>query len=116
MELSFDMTLSEGYRSYSQIARRVTEAWIYNNMFCPRCGCEHIEQFENNKPVADFYSPGCGNQYELKSKNGKFGKKINDGAYDTMIERITSNNNPDFFLMAYSRGEYRVRDRRCGGQ
>ena len=110
MQLSFDMTLSEGYKSNSQIARRVTESWIYNNMFCPRCGREHIEQFENNKPVADFYCPDCGNQYELKSKNGTFGKKINDGAYDTMIERITSNNNPDFFLMAYSSSEYRVRD------
>ena len=110
MELSFDMTLSAGYKNHSQIARRITESWVYNNMFCPRCGCEHIEQFENNKPVADFYCPVCGNQYELKSKNGKFGKKINDGAYDTMIERITGNHNPDFFLMAYSSSEYRVRD------
>lgn len=110
MELSFDMTLSEGYRNHSQIARRITEAWIYHNMYCPRCGYEHIKQFKNNKPVADFYCPICGNQYELKSKNGKFGNKINDGAYDTMIERITGNNNPDFFLMAYSKNESKVRD------
>lgn len=49
----------------------------------------HLSQFENNRPVADFYCPGCGNEYELKSKNGILGNKITDGAYDTMIARIT---------------------------
>ena len=46
----------------------------------------------------------------MKSSNGKFGKKINDGAYDTMIERITCNHNPEFFLIAYSRDEGKVSD------
>ena len=38
------------------------------------------------------------------------GHKITDGAYGTMIERITSNNNPDFFFMSYSKAELKVRD------
>lgn len=77
-------------------------------MFCPRCGNIHINHFPNNRPVADFYCPECMNEYELKSKNGSVGGKINDGAYFTMINRITSNNNPDFFFMGYSKVEMRV--------
>ncbi len=79
-------------------------------MFCPRCGNSEINSFTNNKPVADFYCPNCKNQFELKSKAGNFSKKINDGAYSAMISRITSNKNPDFFLMNYSRDENYVKD------
>ena len=103
MNLQLDSNLSTSYRSKSQIARVITEDWVYRNMYCPRCGFMRIEQFENNQPVADFFCPACHNEYELKSKNGILGSKINDGAYSTMIERITGNNNPDFFFMSYSR-------------
>lgn len=71
-------------------------------MFCPRCGNSTVRHFENNRPVADFYCEDCGNQYELKSKNGGFEKRITDGAYDSMIKRITSNQNPDLFCLSYS--------------
>ena len=97
MDLSFDRNLVDGYRSNSQKARVLTEKWVGDNMFCPRCGESRIKHFKNNQPVADFYCPTCCNEYELKSKNGTLGRKINDGAYETMIERITGNKNPDFF-------------------
>jgi type II restriction enzyme len=71
-------------------------------MFCPVCGREHLAQFEANKPVADFYCESCRQEYELKSKDGEsLGNKITDGAYATMIERITSNNNPNLFYMTH---------------
>jgi type II restriction enzyme len=71
-------------------------------MFCPVCGREHLAQFEANKPVADFYCESCKQEYELKSKDGaSLGNKITDGAYTTMIERITSNNNPNLFYMTH---------------
>lgn len=79
-------------------------------MYCPRCGNIHINHFENNRPVDDYFCPACESQYELKSKNGNLGRKINDGAYGTMIERITSNDNPDFFFMSYSKTELKVKD------
>lgn len=110
MELNFDASVIANYHSGSQIARVITEKWVADNMFCPRCGRERIKQFPNNKPVADFYCPDCQNQFELKSKNGPIGRKINDGAYDTMIQRITSNKNPDFFFMSYSKCESTVND------
>lgn len=37
-----------------------------------------------------------------KSKEGNVGRKINDGAYATMIDRITSITNPELFVLQYS--------------
>ncbi len=102
MDLTLDARLAEGYRSGSQSARVLTEDWIARHMFCPRCGSDRLSHFENNRPVADFYCPVCGNQFELKSKNGIIGKKVPDGAYDTMISRIRSDSSPDFLFMGYS--------------
>lgn len=89
MELHLDSSGAESYHSGTQIARVLTERWMKENMYCPHCGNPHLSQFENNRPVADFYCPGCGNEYELKSKSGILRNKITDGAYDTMIARIT---------------------------
>jgi len=110
MELNFDTTAIEGYHSASQVARILTEKWVADNMFCPRCGSPQINHFQNNRPVADFYCPDCSNEYELKSKNGALGHKVMDGAYDTMIKRITGHENPDFFFMSYSRKQLCVTD------
>ena len=110
METSFNAQLADGYHSKSQIARVLTESWTEMYMYCPVCGWPTISKFPNNKAVADFYCPNCKNQFEQKSKNGTFGNKIADGAYSTFIERINSNNNPDFFLMSYSLAKMRVED------
>ena len=110
MDLTFDTSIITEYRSNSQKARLLTENWIRRNMYCPRCGRLPIEQFENNRPVADFFCSQCNSEFELKSKSGALGTKINDGAYTTMIERITGNHNPDFFFMSYSKLEYLVDD------
>ncbi len=80
----------------------MSESWVGANIFCPRCGNPHIEKLDNNQPVADFQCDGCGTIFELKSKKGEIGKKIADGAYATMIERITSTQNPDLFVLSYS--------------
>lgn len=110
MDLNFDTNLIASYHSHTQIARILTESWVLNNMFCPRCGNLHIKKFPNNRPVADFFCPNCLSEYELKSKNGPLGSKITDGAYSTMIERITSNTNPDFLFLCYSKKEMNVKD------
>ena len=110
MNVNFSHVDVSQYHSASQIARIKTENWVAQNMYCPRCGNLHINHFENNRPVADFYCPSCKNEFELKSKTGSLTKKINDGAYETMIERITSNQNPDFFFMNYSIEDDCVKD------
>jgi type II restriction enzyme len=102
MNLSFNTKLAEGYSSNSQIARVLTENWVKENSYCPCCGELPLNEFENNRPVADFYCKKCNEEFELKSKNGKFSNTINDGAYSTMISRINSNQNPNFFFLTYS--------------
>lgn len=83
MDLYLNKELAAKYRSKSQIARVLTEAWISDNMYYPRCGNDKIERFPNNKKVADFFCPKCGSEYELKSKSGSMGRKIANGAYDS---------------------------------
>ena len=90
------------YESPSQNARVLTEAWALGWLYCPNCGNESIERFENNRPVSDFFCGKCGEQYELKSKKGKFGNKVVDGAFRTMQQRLTSDANPNFAFLSYN--------------
>jgi type II restriction enzyme len=103
MNLKFDLSIAERFKSNSQIARVLTEAWVKKNSYCPSCGNSPIDSFPNNSPVADFLCNECKSEFELKSNAGKVGVKIIDGAYRTMIERINSNNNPHFFFLSYSK-------------
>jgi type II restriction enzyme len=103
MNLNFNLKIAEGYKSNSQIARVLTESWVKDNSYCPCCGELPISEFENNKPVADFYCKKCNEEFELKSKSGNLTNTISDGAYSTMIERINSDNNPNFFFLTYTK-------------
>jgi type II restriction enzyme len=102
MDLSFDTKIADGYSSKSQRIRVLTESWVDNSIFCPNCGHSDINKYPNNRPVADFYCSNCKEEYELKSKQGSVGAKMVDGAYHTMIERLGSSNNPNFFILNYS--------------
>lgn len=103
MNLLFNQEIAKGYTSTAQIARVLTENRVKQNSFCPCCGNVYLNDFENNRPVADFYCDNCKEEFELKSKNGLFSNTITDGAYATMIERINSNQNPHFFFLTYSK-------------
>lgn len=103
MNLALNTNLAHGYTNKSQIARLLTENWVLNNSYCPSCGEIPLNEFENNRPVADFYCKKCSEEFELKSKRGKLPNTITDGAYSTMIERINSENNPNFFFLTYTK-------------
>ena len=108
MILSFDRKLIDNYKSQSQKIRVLTEAWVDDTIFCPNCGRMNIDKYPNNQPVADFYCSNCKEDYELKSKQDNASIKIVDGAYRTMIERLQSNNNPNFFLLHYDLKSFEV--------
>lgn len=104
MDLRFNMALVQGYKSPSQIARILTEDWFERNMYCPVCGEKPIRKAEPNAPVKDYVCDTCRAQYELKSQRSRapqFDGKVNDGVYRTMIDRITSLDNPSFFFLHY---------------
>ncbi|AQQ08349.1 Type-2 restriction enzyme DpnI [Sedimentisphaera cyanobacteriorum] len=109
MNLYFDQTKAEGYRSKSQVARVLTEHWAKKNCYCPSCGNLALNSFPNNQPVADLYCKRCSEQFELKSRSGeRVGKKAPDSAYKKMIERIVSSENPNFFFLTYDKTEWMV--------
>lgn len=107
MKTVFNTQIAQSYKSNSQKIRVLTEDWVDNEIFCPNCGC-NVDSYENSKPVADFYCSNCKEDYELKSKRDSLGKKIVDGAYKTMIERLQSANNPNFFFLNYNARNYEV--------
>ena len=107
MQTVFNTQIAKPYKSNSQKIRVLTENWVNSEIFCPNCG-HNVSDYENNRPVADFYCPNCMEEYELKSKRNNIGKKIVDGAYKTMIERLESQNNPNFFFLNYDLENYEV--------
>ena len=109
MYLNLYSSIADEYKSNSQKIRVLTEAWVGENIFCPSCG-KYVKNYENNKPVADFYCSQCNEDYELKSKKDNMGKKIVDGAYSTMIQRLQSNSNPNFFFLNYDKNSYNIKN------
>lgn len=109
MDLKLPTQVAETYISNSQRMRVMTESWVGKSIFCPNCG-SILHNFGNNRPVADFYCEDCSEEYELKSKNGNMGSRIIDGAYSTMIERLQSENNPNFFFLTYNQTTLEVRN------
>lgn len=108
MDLRFNISLASNYKSATQIARVLTEDWLSRNMYCPICGEISIKKAEPNAPVKDYVCEHCKSQYELKSKKAStdnYTAKVNDGVYRTMINRITSLDNPSFFFMHYDNYE-----------
>lgn len=107
MDLYFDTNLAIDYHSNSQKIRVMSENWVINNAYCVRCG-NKLSQFENNKPVGDMYCKKCKEEFELKSNKAKLGKKIIDGAYSTMIERIEKSEVPNFLYLNYTLNDYKI--------
>jgi type II restriction enzyme len=109
MELILPVDIAQLYSSNSQRIRVMTEYWVNQSVFCPNCGSS-LSNFQNNRPVADFYCRGCSEEYELKSKHGNMGSKIVNGAYSTMIARLVANNNPNFFFLTYDNSTFEIRN------
>jgi type II restriction enzyme len=107
MSLNLYSSLADKYHNNSQKIRVLTENWVNKYIYCPSCG-KDLNEYENNKPVADFYCSNCKEDYELKSKKDNLGKKIVDGAYSTMIERLKSDSNPNFFFLNYDKNSFDV--------
>ena len=106
----YQKNIFEQYKSNSQIARRLTEDWCSDEMYCPSCLNNKLHTHPNNQKVSDFFCVNCNNEFQLKSSNKKFSKKIVDGEYNTMIQFITSDSTPHFVLMHYSKDEWVVKN------
>lgn len=98
--MRLDTRLAADYSSSTQKIRVMSEAWTRQQIFCTACGAS-ILSAPNNQRVLDFRCSRCSEEYELKSKCGVFSRAVTDGAYRTMMERLQSKQNPNFFFLSY---------------
>ncbi len=102
-----DPSKASDYTSRSQQAKHVTEDWVQSQLQCLSCGTEleHVD-----KSFLDFSCPGCEEQYELKSKSGRFGSRVVNSDYKVKIKKIKAQENPSFLFLEYNRPFWKVRN------
>jgi type II restriction enzyme len=101
MDIALPISLGATYKSSSQRARVITEAWAVGNIFCPACPADRLQQSPANTRAVDFECSRCGQRYQLKSKSSAMTDKIVDGAYEAMIAALNSDTSPNLYLLQY---------------
>ncbi|MCW5549327.1 MAG: hypothetical protein KIT44_10230 [Opitutaceae bacterium] len=110
MDLRLPTHYGQGYKSPSQLARRITEPWGKENLYCCACRSNHLDAQANNAQVSDFLCPDCVERYQLKSQSKKLGGRILGSNYQKMLDAIRGNASPSFFLLHYQLPEWLVRN------
>ncbi|MGR4065664.1 MAG: DpnI domain-containing protein [Vulcanimicrobiaceae bacterium] len=96
-----DFACAAHLTSASQRARVALETWANLNLWCYRCGNPTLLALPPNAPVSDLLCPVCRFEYQVKSKNGRFGAAIVGAAFEPLIERLRSHSIPDYLLIEY---------------
>ena len=101
--------LAEGYKSPSQRARRITEGWFEENMYCAACPSPRLARTRGSTQVVDFACESCGAEYQVKAKAGTLGLRLRDAAYAPMLARAIDNRSPHFAFLGYDSRQWQVR-------
>ena len=109
LDLQMDPAAARGYKSASQIARRVTEDWATRNLYCASCAFNELTPAKNNAPVLDFRCPECNANYQLKSQSRRFGRKASNSAYEKKMDAITNGSAPHYAFLHYSTNDWQVK-------
>lgn len=110
MNLQLPTHFGEGYKSPSQLARRITEPWGATNLYCCACTSDRLSAEKTNARVSDFLCPECVERYQLKSHSKKLGAGILGSNYQKMLDAVLGNKTPNFFLLHYQLPEWMVRN------
>jgi type II restriction enzyme len=102
MILELPLQTANGYRSASQKARVITEAWALENIYCPVCTSDKITDTAANTEAIDFICSRCDAVFQLKASSKPIRRKIVDAAYDAMMRSIQKDTLPHFFIMGYN--------------
>lgn len=102
MDLRLDLTVAAGYKSPSQIARRVTEDWATRNLYCLACASAHLDAARANTAVWDYSCSACGAVYQLKSQTKPFGRRVSNSEYHTKMRAIAAGRAPHYAFLQYS--------------
>ena len=110
MLLEMPVALAASYRSPSQRARIITEAWGCGELYCPRCDSPRLEPSTANTRVVDFACPNCAATFQLKSQSHPFSNRIIDAAYEPMRRAVEENRTPHFLALYYDKRLWRIID------
>ncbi len=110
MNLQLPTQHGEGYKSASQLARRITEPWGADHLYCCACTGNQLSAEKTNAQVSDFLCPDCAERYQLKSHSKKLGSGILGSNYQKMLDAVLGNRTPNFFLLHYQLPEWMVRN------
>ncbi|MEW6050642.1 MAG: DpnI domain-containing protein [Candidatus Zixiibacteriota bacterium] len=102
MNLQLPTEVAVGYRSESQRARILTEAWAEENQYCVACDSSRVKQTPPNTEAIDFVCPDCGSNYQLKATKSKIQSRIADAAYDAMMRAIRQDRFPHLLALQYN--------------
>jgi type II restriction enzyme len=103
-------SLADRFKSGSQKAGNVTEAWGAENFYCPNCSSPKLDWLKPGNKASDYKCPGFGFWYQLKSKKSPIGKSIRDGAYAAMMEAIREDRAPSYYFLHYDLATWSVRN------
>ncbi|HXJ93970.1 MAG TPA: DpnI domain-containing protein [Terriglobia bacterium] len=104
------LTLAAAYKSPSQRARVVTEAWGSHNLYCPRCDSPQVTASGANTKAVDFVCPRCAAAFQLKSQAHAFSRRITDAAYHVMRRAIEQGKIPHLLALHYDPVSWNVRN------
>ncbi len=110
MLLQMPGRLATAYRSPTQRARVVSEAWGEENLYCASCASNKLRRLATNTPAIDFACPRCDSVFQLKSRSQPFGGRIVDAAYSRMAEAVRANRTPNLLALHYSPHDWKVQD------
>jgi len=102
VDLAMRSDLGEGYRSAAQKARVITEAWVQDNMYCPACSSDSLEQTRRGLELVDFRCGECDEGFQAKSQSHPFGRKVLDSAWRPMNAAVSAGRAPGFFFLQYA--------------
>lgn len=110
MNLTMPHLLGNSYKSPSQKARVVTEAWASRELYCPNCLAPALDSTAVNYQATDYICPACTSPFQLKSSKSGIGIKVPDGAYQAMISAIRNDRTPNLLLLSYNPTTWQVLD------
>lgn len=110
MQIRLPGHLASGYKSPTQQARVVTEAWGEENLYCLSCPSPWLQRTPHGTKVIDYICPRCDAPYQLKGRSSPLGGRILDAAYDKMRQAVLEGNAPNLLALHYERANWTVRN------
>lgn len=92
---------ADGYKGAQRI-RVLSEGWLGRFGYCPDCDAG-LEKARNNAKAHDFSCIGCGAEFELKCTSVAEPRRLVNGAYCALVDRLNSENNPHLFVLSYKK-------------